>query len=324
MKRPAVKRAGRNQMKWALLVLLFAAVVSRADVITLTNGSKIECAVLAETTERVTFRRGVSTFSLLRSQVESIQKDAPRAITKPIDPSRLPSEQEVIDILAREAWLKGLEQIPATVIDKGVLKNVPYLSHQCGDYEVNVYGDPESPACVEIGIYRDLLNDPSAKDRCISFMAELVGGERAAKLKTLSKAKDSTKVGDWTIEITPPTDEDAYGGWWISIYSEPIVDKSRAGAEEMKAITMDRQSASKQAADEKSRTETMLAMAQARDGGGIITDNSDNWTTTEIGRARKSSDGGGGTVYVRSYTRKDGTFVHSHTRSAPGSHGGRR
>jgi len=28
---------------------------------------------------------------------------------------------------------------------------------------------------------------------------------------------------------------------------------------------------------------------------------------------------GGGTVHVRGYTRKDGTYVHSYTRSAPGS-----
>jgi hypothetical protein len=34
-----------------------------------------------------------------------------------------------------------------------------------------------------------------------------------------------------------------------------------------------------------------------------------------------SSDG---TVYVKGYTRKDGTYVRPHTRSAPGSGGGRR
>lgn len=66
--------------------------------------------------------------------------------------------------------MAGLVQIPATVIDKGVLRNVPYKSYRAGDYEVNVYGDPDQPARVEIGVYRSLLTSQDAKHNCVDFL----------------------------------------------------------------------------------------------------------------------------------------------------------
>jgi hypothetical protein len=43
-----------------------------------------------------------------------------------------------------------------------------------------------------------------------------------------------------------------------------------------------------------------------------------SWTSNESSSVSRSTDaGGGGTVYVRGYYRKDGAYVRSHTRSAP-------
>jgi hypothetical protein len=186
-----------------LYALLFVAgTAASADVLTLTSGSKIECTVISEG-ERITFRKGSSTFSLPREQVVSIRRDAPPT-ARPADASRLPSAEEVLAALGRQTWMTNIEQIPATVIDKGVLKNVPYTSHRAGDYEINVYGNPDAPACVEIGIYRQLLDDPAAKQQCVAFMSSLLGKERAAALAKLNREKDAVTVGDWTLEITPP------------------------------------------------------------------------------------------------------------------------
>lgn len=318
MKGVGMKRA----ILCAILLLTSGAV---ADVITLTSGNKIECTVIGEG-ERVTFRKGASTFTIPREQVQSIRRDAPPA-TRPAGVERLPSADEVITALGRQTWATNVEQIPATVIDKGVLRNVPYLSHRAGEYEVNVYGDPEAPAGVEIGVYHELLNDPAAKQRCVSFISALVGPERAAALAKLNRVKDTVTVGEWTIEVTPPTDEDAYGGWWVSVYGEKSLELSRASAEELKSITVARVEAYKSASGEKRQRDAALAMANRAAPAGDEPRDSDAWTASDMSRARRPSGyagggNGGGSVYVRGYTRRDGTYVRSHTRSAP--HGGGR
>jgi hypothetical protein len=41
----------------------------------------------------------------------------------------------------------------------------------CGDnYEVNIYGDLDHPAGIEIGFYKMLSDDKSRQSNCISFM----------------------------------------------------------------------------------------------------------------------------------------------------------
>jgi hypothetical protein len=289
----------------------------RADKITLSSGTVIDCIVLSETPERITYHKGSSTFSLPRDQVLEVKRDPAVAAKPTIAADRLPSMDEVVLLLSKQDWAATLEQIPATVIDKGILKRVPYASHRAGDYEINVYGNPESPACVEIGIYRTLLKDPKAQQNCFAFISTLLDPQRAAVLAKLNRAKDSGKLGEWTIEITAPTDEDAYGGWWISVYSEAALDKSRASAEEMKAITVTRASVAPVPAGPDNEK-----VAVTGDGPR------DTWSSSDLSRSRAPSSGeassGGGSVYVKGYTRKDGTYVHSYTRSAPGSRGGRK
>jgi hypothetical protein len=95
-----------------------------------------------------------------------------------------------------------------------------------------------------------------------------------------------TLKGGLVLEITPPDAPDAYGGWWISAYSLPLLRGSTATSAAVAAVSVPREEAVQSA----------------------------EWTPTEIIRARPSSTGSSGRVYVRSYTRKDGTFVRAHTR----------
>lgn len=56
---------------------------------------------------------------------------------------------------------------------------------------VNVYGDPDAPAGIEIGIYRGLPKQPKAKDNCINFIAAVLGDQvNAAIVKQLNRAQD--------------------------------------------------------------------------------------------------------------------------------------
>ena len=151
----------------------------------------------------------------------------------------LPTRAKARAAATSTVWGKTLAQIPSTVIDKGVLRNIPYLSYKAGDYELNVYGDPAAPAGVEIGVTKDLLKSLGAKKTCVDFIAGLLEDPEDKKLLGALKLEVDKKVRNGlTFEITPPTAEDAYGGWWVSVYDEAALDRSRASEDEMAKITV--------------------------------------------------------------------------------------
>ena len=121
-----------------------------------------------------------------------------------------------------------LRQIPATVIDVGACCGTCHKSQRVAeDCEVNVYGDPASPAGVEVGLQGRYLNDDQVKARCIEFMARC-----CRRLKTdllaMNREKSRLEKGPLTLEVTPPTDDDAYNAWWISVYNTSALGRSRA------------------------------------------------------------------------------------------------
>jgi hypothetical protein len=217
-----------------------------------------------------------------------------------LPPERLPTERltnlmRCVDLAVIEDWGSELQQIPATVIDKGVLKHIPYQSFRAGDYEFNVYGDPDRPACLEIGVRNGLLKNESAKEHCVAFIASLLpdAGDRCL-LRSLNRTQEIQKRGSLTFEVTPETAEDAYGGWWVSVYDEAALNASRATARELEAIT------------------------ERKDAPPAAS----TWTPDDLKHALPSASGAGAKgdrVYVGGYYRKDGTYVQAHTRSLPGS-----
>ena len=142
--------------------------------------------------------------------------------------------------MVRISGTSSLTQIPATVIDTGVFKNVPYVSLRCGDdYEVNIYGDLDDPAAIEAGVYRKLLGDKDAKQNCLNFIMGLLKQSADKEVvRSLNLDKDIKERSGVSFEITPPDGEDAYLGWWISVYSEEKLNRSRASDEEMSSLTV--------------------------------------------------------------------------------------
>jgi hypothetical protein len=196
----------------------------------------------------------------------------------------------------RQLWAGGLQQIPATVIDKGVLRYVPYQSFRAGDYELNVYGDPDRPAGLEIGLHEGLLRSAPAKAGCVEFMAAVlnVPADRAV-LKSLKTTQDTKERAGLTFEVTPETADDAYGGWWVSVYDKAALDQARASPPELARITVPKEA------------------PQTSDTGPV-------WTPAQQALSRP----GANSVYVQGYVRKNGTYVQGHMRAAPGSGGHHR
>lgn len=302
------------------VLVLIAAVTVSADVVVLRSGSELECVVLQENTETVVVRRGYGTMTIPRSMITSIVRSpiitAPIAAptTRPAAGQRVPPWNAILSALVKTKWATTLQQIPATVIDVGVMRNVPYQSYRCGtDYEVNIYGDPDRPAAIEIGIYRTLLTSDVAKGNCVELMASILPDKAdAAVLRALSQKQDLVTRKDVTLEITPPTSADSYGGWWVSIYSEKELDAARASKDELSEITVAR-SAPAPAVTPVPASPALAPASPAKSGGNAV---SEDWTPSDIRSARPSTGGssGGGSVYVRGYHRKDGAYVRPHTR----------
>ena len=148
--------------------------------------------------------------------------------------SRLPSASAALEQLRSGSFGKGLEQIPATVVDRGPLRHVPYLSYRVTHVEFNAYGDPDAPACLELGLFGG-AGDPGVRAQCRDALAALLpDAEDRRVLQGLDKGKQ-TRAG-LTFEITPETSPDAYGAWWVSVYDAKALDGARASEPELKEI----------------------------------------------------------------------------------------
>jgi hypothetical protein len=223
----------------AAIGVLALSATAWADVIRLKNGGTLEGVVLREAEGSVVVRLKYATVTLDRTDVESIEKK-PAEPEPPAAPDlRLAKWDFCLEKFLARPWAAELRQIPATVVDKGVLKHVPYMSHKSGNYEFNLYGDPDRPACLEIGVSKDLLKSEPAKRNCLDLLAALLTDPKdAALLPALKLAQDKQERGGLVFEVTPETAEDAYGAWWVSVYDPKALDAARATEEELKDITM--------------------------------------------------------------------------------------
>lgn len=202
--------------------------------------------------------------------------------------ARFPSENAVLQAIKEAGYTEAPRQIPATVIDVGTLRFVPYVSYRIGENrEVNIYGDLQSPASVEIGLYKELRENAEEKAKCLALMRKLFPQVDLTSLR-MTGGK-SMKAGS-VAEITPAGSPDAYGGWWVSVYNLDLLHKARGTSASVSEVTV---------------TAT-----------GSLTGTSE-WSAADLTYARPSSTGptASGRVYVRSYTRQDGTYVRSHSRS---------
>jgi hypothetical protein len=168
------------------------------------------------------------------------------------------------------------QQIPATVVEVGILRLIPYLSYRIGeDREMNIYGDPAAPVCIEIGLYRSLLNNPEEQQRCGRLLQALFPD---LNLKTVRFSGGKSLKGDWVIEVTLPDAPDAYGGWWISIYNLSRIHAAVGTSANISTVSEP-----------------------------AIT--SESWSPQERRYARPGSQAQ--RYYLRSYTRENGSYVPS-------------
>jgi len=289
--------------RFVLALLVAACSTVFADSITLKSGIALpQCLVLQENPGHVVVLYGTGIIRIERSDVEAVTKGGADVSQPASIPNHLPNYRDIAIKLGGEAWASDLQQIPATVVSVGVMRNVPYKSHRCGgDYEVNVYGDPKAPAGFEIGIKGALLNDEKAKMHCLDFVCSLLKdpADRDA-LRALKMTKDIVVRNGVTYEITPSTDPDAYGAWWISVYSETALNSVRATDKEIAAISVP-----------KAAPATPLLPPVAQSAALNEIERRNAWNQEDMRNARTNND----RVYSRDFARHEGAYVPHHHRT---------
>ena len=142
---------------------------------------------------------------------------------------KAPSWRIMVQDMRCNDEVKSFVQIPPTKIEGGYLKNVPYLSFHINDCgEMNIYGNPKDPACVELGAYAhgEKLKQFQAIAR--QFFAGYIGSRSAlATLYHLDLQGDEERDGKFIYKVQPSSNPYSRGGWWLSIYDPVGLKKAR-------------------------------------------------------------------------------------------------
>jgi hypothetical protein len=151
----------------------------------------------------------------------------------------LPSWRSIVHDLRIHDSVRVFEQIPPTAIDKGLLRNIPYLSFRANDHwELNVYGKPERPVAIEFGVYGAARPDEETRRNFREFIAgHLHSREQIAALYSLSPKKRDARAGKLGFRLILPGDPDGYGGTWFVVYRPDALAGARLSKKAYAAIT---------------------------------------------------------------------------------------
>jgi len=206
------------------------------DSLVLKDGTVVRGLIIKNTSDSVLLQQKLKEVNYLKSNIVRINDNADtNALYTDLNrKGKLPSWRVIANDLRTHDAIKSLVEIPATVIDNGEFKNVPYKSFRVNrDVELNIYGDPENPAGIELGIY----GSQSGKTRLRKILRGYLAGflttrEEIGALYSLNLDKGIAQAGNLTLEITPKDAPDAYGAWWVSLYNRKDLESVRLNSEE--------------------------------------------------------------------------------------------
>jgi len=291
------------------------------DEIQLRNGEVLsDCVVLKRTEKDVVV---MLDYGLLTVPAKDIIKLSSKSLPKPAASktadgpktiSRLPRWSGVVSSVVSTSWISRIDQIPATVIDSGVFKNTPYMSFKCDEnIELNVYGDPDNPCAIEIGIRRVAAKDLKLRRKATELLAGMLRDKEDAKrVLAANPEKDISTDRGLTIEVTPVDAEDAYDAWWVSVYFAEAVATATAPPELLSNISIAK-SVKKLVNPVEPKVPALPAPTETPAPAPSVFD----WSVDEMRFARTEQNeptSGGGRVWVRAYRKKDGTYVSGHSR----------
>jgi hypothetical protein len=115
------------------------APLALADTLVFSSGRTVNGTVLQTNENNILLLNDYGALNYSRSIIKEVRIERAEDLYV-ASTNRFPSSKQALLLLSRRPWASNLKQIPATVIDKGILRNVPYISFRCGgDYEAKPY-----------------------------------------------------------------------------------------------------------------------------------------------------------------------------------------
>ncbi len=211
------------------------------DSLVLKGGRTVRGLIIKNSVDSVLLQEEFGEQSYPKSEIIRIRDEADIGIlfTDIHRRGDLPSWRVIANDLRTHDEIRSLVEIPATTIPTGEFHNVPYKSFRANrDLELNIYGDPNDPAGIELGIYGSRKNSAKIQKVLRAYFAGfLTSREEVAALYGLDLRGGKATAGDIVFEVTPPTAEDAFGAWWISLYNRKDMDAARLSDVEYARLT---------------------------------------------------------------------------------------
>lgn len=211
------------------------------DTVEMKDGRSLQGLILRNSAKSLLLQTDKTEIEIPKSDIRRIRDQMQNDVvfTDITGKGRLPSWRSMVMDMREHDSIKSFQQIPATTIDSGVFKNIPYLSFRVNEQsEFNIYGHPDDPAALEFGMYGKRRNSTKYRQIIREFLAgHLHSRAEIAALYSISLKGGKKKVGPLVFEITPPKNADAYGGWWISVYDPVRLERARVDDKKYAAVT---------------------------------------------------------------------------------------
>jgi hypothetical protein len=292
----------------------------KADVVVLQSGVVITGNVLQQDSNGVFVQTEAGTFRYPPAWIKEVRRE-PAAVPHVSNNGQvIPDWAQIVSLLANSGFAPAIQQVPATVIGYGTFKNVPYISFRCGygDYEINIFGDLNQPAAIQIGAMNYLHQTAVEKTNCVNFICSVLANAADRKrVRALDwNVKDLKSNGGLTFETLLPGEMGSYGGWWVLVYDTNALVGAQASDAELLAITQPRMAASATPTTPPTATATNVAPAVGAAPPVTTTTTTTygygtdyGWTAEELAAAHPGdSPAAPANVYPRTYTRTAGTY----------------
>lgn len=340
----------RTKLDWALGILAVFSVgltpLLHADVVILQSGAVITGTILQQDANGVLLQMQYGTYRYPLAWIKDVKKEAAAAPHVSNNGQTIPDWAQIVTLLANNSWAPELKQVPAAMIETGMWKNVPYVSFRSASgYELNIFGDLNQPAAVQIGAMNYLHQTSAEKSNCVNFICSVLAnaGDRKIVRALGFEQKETQLNGAMQFETILPGEWGSYGGWWVSVCDTNALAGARATDAEILALAQPRAAAAPAAGltnngvpstpQAQVATTPTAAPAATTTSSGQITSSGTysygygygyGWTAEELAAAHPAaattypaatgdktySTSAGGMVYPRTYTREGGAYGH--------------
>lgn len=148
------------------------------DSIVLKDGRTIHGLIIKNSVDAILMQEEFGERAYPKSAIVRVldEPDTETYFTELISKGTLPSWRVIANDLRSHDQIRSLVEIPATTVTVGTFRNIPYLSFRVNrDIELNIYGDPNHPAGIELGIYGSRKSDVKLQKTLRAYFAGFLG-----------------------------------------------------------------------------------------------------------------------------------------------------